>query len=162
MPAFFYDVEVLDQSRWFHDLPELWLPGQGIACNASFGEARAFLSKGPRNQDRHGEERPTERCELPADVVDDIAELAAITARQRELAARVAARVAPLLPLDESYELDRLEEEMRSARSTHAASAALDDIQQRIDRIRDGTIMDRRARRAHDLRTELAAAMKAR
>src|SRR5690349_6347777 len=50
--AFLYDVEILQYAGRYGDLPELWLPEQGICCNASYGEANAFAWKSPRNHDR--------------------------------------------------------------------------------------------------------------
>jgi hypothetical protein len=169
--AFRYLVEIVTERPDYVDLPEIYLPEQGIVCNVtsefaptsddplkSRPMARAFAWKGPRNHDRNGQQRSTERYDLPDDLAAQMVALAELTARQRELAAQVGARVAALVPLDSYYEFDELLNEMRNARSRTVDSSVLDDVQQRMDRIREGSITDDQAGRYRKLRTEVIAA----
>ena len=99
VPGIRYSVEVLWEGRMWCDIDEIWLPDQRLACNVSADHARAFDAPAPRNRDRNGHERPTERCELPSDLVAEIVELARLTREQNALAQSLPARLLPLVPL---------------------------------------------------------------
>jgi hypothetical protein len=161
-------VEVLTERLDYFDLPEVYLPEQRIVCNVSSEfvptkddpvktqpVARAFTYQSSRNHDREGHERPTERLTLPSDLVCEIRALADLTARQRELAGQVGARIAALVPLDAVFELDHLRNEMEVARSRGAAAETINDINARLSKVHEDWTIDQ-AHRYRDLRSELA------
>lgn len=169
--AFRYLVPVLVDSRFISDRAELFLPQQQLVCSAqehlSAAEdlwhpryrANCFAHDGPRNHDRTGE-RPTERYELPADLVADLAALAELTARQQQLAERVGARLVELVPLDGGHESLALMYELERAAAQGVRASALADIRERA--ARPGTVTDDQVQRYHYLRVELAALVAAR
>jgi hypothetical protein len=62
-----------------------------------------------------------------------------------------------LVPLDRGYESLALMHEFQRAAAQGVPANAMADIQERADRLNDGTVTDNQVQRYHDLRVELVA-----
>ena len=155
-----YMATVLSPSMRTMEIAELYFPEYGAVYNAHAG---AFYNP-MRNRlhesiDGPGKASAFEEVRIPVAVAAKVAELAELTRRREALAEAVRSELLRIVPLDSSYELRQMLENIRMARERGVDQGALEELSDITTKIvQEGPwLATDRSKRLRDVSRRIAA-----